>query len=146
MKILEFRLKFVSSLYLLIVCSTVCSGPDHTKHQSSTSLAFVRGITGEFPSQRANNADFSHLMTSTCAATDVTLLLRCFNFEQHSLRRYATILWHCIIHNLISVTASCSICSAWLSNIPVALSKWHMWAEPKAITQFVYHPVCLRDS
>ena len=27
-----------------IVCSTVCSGADQRKHQSSTSLAFVRGI------------------------------------------------------------------------------------------------------
>ena len=27
-----------------IVCSTVCSGADHRKHQSSVSLAFVRGI------------------------------------------------------------------------------------------------------
>ena len=27
-----------------IVCSTVCSGTDQRKHQSSTSLAFVRGI------------------------------------------------------------------------------------------------------
>ena len=29
---------------LLIVCSTVCSGTDQRKHQSSASLAFVRGI------------------------------------------------------------------------------------------------------
>ena len=27
-----------------IVCSTVCSGADQTKHQSSASLAYVRGI------------------------------------------------------------------------------------------------------
>ena len=36
-----------------IVCSTVCSGADQRKHQSSASLAFVRG----FPSQRASNAE-----------------------------------------------------------------------------------------
>ena len=29
---------------LSIVCTTVCSGADQRKHQSSTSLAFVRGI------------------------------------------------------------------------------------------------------
>ena len=29
---------------VLIVCSTVCSGADQRKHQSSASLAFVRGI------------------------------------------------------------------------------------------------------
>ena len=38
-----------------IVYSTVCSDADQRKHQSSASLAFVRGIhlvTGEFPAQR----------------------------------------------------------------------------------------------
>ena len=50
-----------------IVCSTVCSGADQRKHQSSTSLAFVVGsspVTGEFPAQRASNNDtssFSHI-------------------------------------------------------------------------------------
>ena len=32
------------SNHLSIVCSSVCSGADQIKHQSSTSLAFVRGI------------------------------------------------------------------------------------------------------
>ena len=36
-----------------IVCSTICSGADQRKHQSSASLAFARGI----PSQRASNAE-----------------------------------------------------------------------------------------
>ena len=44
-----------------IVCSTVCSGEDQRKHQSSSSLAFVKGIhveaNGGFPSQRASNAE-----------------------------------------------------------------------------------------
>ena len=41
-----------------IVCSTVGSGADQRKHQSSTSLAFVRGIhTGEFPAQKASNVE-----------------------------------------------------------------------------------------
>ena len=35
-----------------IVCSTVCSGTDQRKHQSSTSL-----VTGEFPAQRATSAE-----------------------------------------------------------------------------------------
>ena len=38
-----------------IVYSTLCSGVDQRKHQSSASLAFVRGIH-RWPSQRANNA------------------------------------------------------------------------------------------
>ena len=37
-----------------IVYSTVYSGVDYRKHQSSASLAFV---TGEFPAQRASNAE-----------------------------------------------------------------------------------------
>ena len=44
-----------------IICSIVYSGVDQRKHQSSESLAFVRGIhvavTGEFPTQRASNAE-----------------------------------------------------------------------------------------
>ena len=46
---------------LTIVYSTVCSGADQRKHQSSASMAFVRGIhrarTGEFPAQVASNAE-----------------------------------------------------------------------------------------
>ena len=45
---------------LTIVYSNVYSGADKRKHQSSASLAFVRGnspVTGEFPAQRASNAE-----------------------------------------------------------------------------------------
>ena len=45
---------------LTIVYSTVYSGADQIKHQSSASLAFVRRIqtvTGEFPAQMASNAE-----------------------------------------------------------------------------------------
>ena len=41
---------------LTIVYSTVYSGANQRKHQSSASLAFVTG-TGEFPAQRASNAE-----------------------------------------------------------------------------------------
>ena len=43
-----------------IVCSTVCSGADQRKHQSSASLAFVQGnprVIGEFPSQRVSKVE-----------------------------------------------------------------------------------------
>ena len=43
-----------------IVYSTVCSGEDQRKHQSSALLAFVMGnspVTGEFPTQMANNVE-----------------------------------------------------------------------------------------
>ena len=39
---------------LTIVYSTIYSGADQRKHQSSMSLAFV---TGEFPAQMASNAE-----------------------------------------------------------------------------------------
>ena len=41
------------------VLSTVCSGENQRKHQSSASLAFMMGNTGHlwFPSQRASNAE-----------------------------------------------------------------------------------------
>ena len=44
---------------LTIVCATVYSGVDQRKHQSSASLVFVRGsqVTGEFPAQKASNAE-----------------------------------------------------------------------------------------
>ena len=45
---------------LTIVYSTVYSGADQRKHQSSASLAFVWGNspgTGEFPAQMATNAE-----------------------------------------------------------------------------------------
>ena len=48
---------------LAIVYSTVYSDPDQRKHQSSASLAFVTGLSGnspvtvEFPAQRASNAE-----------------------------------------------------------------------------------------
>ena len=45
---------------LTIVYSTVYSGEDKKKHQSSTSLAFCAGNspgTGEFPAQMASNTE-----------------------------------------------------------------------------------------
>ena len=42
---------------LTIVYSTVYSGADQRKHQSSASLALCGEFTGEFPTQRASNAE-----------------------------------------------------------------------------------------
>ena len=42
---------------LMIVYSTVDSDADQRKHQSSASLAFLRGIPGEFPAKMASNAE-----------------------------------------------------------------------------------------
>ena len=42
-----------------IVCSAVCQGADQRKHQSSASLTYVRGTSGDrwIPSQRDSNAE-----------------------------------------------------------------------------------------
>ena len=40
-----------------ILYSTFCSDADQRKHQSSTSLAVVSPVTGEFPTQRTRNAE-----------------------------------------------------------------------------------------
>ena len=45
---------------LTIVYSIVYSKADQSKHQSSASLAFVR-VTGEFPAQRASNAEIASI-------------------------------------------------------------------------------------
>ena len=52
---------------LMIVYSTVYSGTDQRKHQSSTSLAFVRGIHRWIPRTNGQlRRKCFHLMTSTC--------------------------------------------------------------------------------
>ena len=52
--IMSMMLSQITSL--TIVYSTVYSGAEQRKHQSSMSLAFVR-VTSEFPAQRASNAE-----------------------------------------------------------------------------------------
>ena len=58
-----------------IVSSTVCSGVDQWTHQTSGLGEWNPSVTGGFPSGRASNADFFHLMTSswvdcTCVQAD----------------------------------------------------------------------------
>ena len=57
-----------------IVYSTVCSGADQRKYQSSASLAFVRGIhrclMNSLHAQRASNAE--NLMTSSWYVVCIT--------------------------------------------------------------------------
>ena len=51
---------------VLIVFSTVCSGADQRKHQSSAPLAFVRGIHRR--TQRASNAENDDVIMSKQSA------------------------------------------------------------------------------
>ena len=75
-----------------IVYLTVYPGADQRKHQSSASVAFVRPETGEFPAQRASNADFFHFMTSSWNWVFMfisTILKRVYSVERSHL-----IAWH----------------------------------------------------
>ena len=61
---------------LTIVCSIVYSDADQRKHQSSASLAFVRGIHRDRWIPRTNGqlrGKSSHLMTSSCIACSLTI-------------------------------------------------------------------------
>ena len=52
-----------------IIYSTVCSGKDQRKHQSSTSLVIVRGIRQwpmDSPHKRPVTRKFFHILTSSC--------------------------------------------------------------------------------
>ena len=63
MYVIAFQITGVSS-----VCSTVCSGTDQRNHQSSASLAFVRGIhrwSVDSPHKGPVTRTCSHLMTSS---------------------------------------------------------------------------------
>ena len=64
-----------------IVCWTVCSGADQRKHQSFTSLAFVRGIHRSSVWQRVSNADFS-----ACSAPS-HYLNQCWNIVNWTFRK-----------------------------------------------------------
>ena len=55
MSVMEYQITGIS-----IVCLTISWGIDQGKHESSTSVAFVReshGMIHGFPSQRASNAE-----------------------------------------------------------------------------------------
>ena len=60
-----------SQVTSLTIISSVYSGADHRKLQSSASLAFVRGIQrwSEFPSQKANDVENVAIITSLCGST-----------------------------------------------------------------------------
>ena len=64
-----------------IVHSTVCSGADQRKHQSSASLAFVRGFTGDrwFPAQRTCDAEMF--------AFDDVIMFNWVNHSDRNIRR-----------------------------------------------------------
>ena len=70
-----------------IVCSTVYSGTDQRKHQSSASLVWNSPVTGEFPAQRSSNAENVSIWWRHC----VKHLVTCIVFLNVANLRYAHI-------------------------------------------------------
>ena len=73
---------------LLIIYSTVYLGADQRKHQSSASLAFVRGIH-RWPAQRASNAENFHIFKSK-----IWLVLHFLRNCQQPKWRWVRIHWY----------------------------------------------------
>ena len=90
---------------LTIVYSTVYSGADQRKHQSSASLAFVRTnspVTGEFPAQMASNAENFSIWWHHIVCSDV-----CNPFEG---REPVNGIYGWLSSNELSVMAAMAIC------------------------------------
>ena len=85
-----------------MACSTVCSGADQSKHQSSASLAIYGGnspVTGGFPSQKANNAERVSMWWRLHGR---------IRFCCCCMRNPCVILWSAIIHNKVNAnTCAC---------------------------------------
>ena len=81
------------------VCSIVGSGADQRKHQSSASLAFVWWpVTGEFPEQRASNAEnvsiwWRHHLAISCGKSFARPLQANSAFFFYCFRRKTTVLY-----------------------------------------------------
>ena len=94
-----------------IVCSTVVSGTDQIKHQSSASLAFVRGIH-----RWTMNPLHKRPVTRKIFPFDDVIMNNPFNFEIFYIRdlgsvqftvlntKYTYIIWKCIKSISISVS------------------------------------------
>ena len=111
------------------VCSTVCSGIDQRRHQSSAPLAFVRGIqrwpvafvrgihrwpvTGGFPSQRACNAENASIWWRYHTKRprhrrSIFFVIRCGKFHQNDI----SVSVECV-HNAWTLGQLCIVPKIW---------------------------------
>ena len=84
-----------------IVQSTVCSGAHQRKHQNSASLALCAGNspeTGEFPTQRASNAENASIRWRHCVVTTNSL---CINPKSATKHTHAICIYSCVCVCLI---------------------------------------------
>ena len=90
---------------LMIVYSTVYSGPDQSKHQSSASLDFVWG-TGEFPAQMASNAEnvsiwWRHHVMTACQSRDPLQSKDCLSrYKEYKYMMVIRLLWPFLFINM----------------------------------------------
>ena len=106
---------------LTIVYSTVYSSADQSKHQNFASLALVRGnspMTGEFPAQRANNAEY------------VSIWWRHHGLCDHSKTKPCTHLMGYIIYSIDSVrttitTAITTTTYMYIAHTHGSIQRWH---------------------
>ena len=81
---------------LKIVCSAVYSGADQRKHQSSASLAFVRGFHRDrwIPHTKGQwRGKCFHLMTSSCFSVTSTAPGRSYDCSSAEWRNPAALMW-----------------------------------------------------
>ena len=120
-----------------IVYSTVCSGVDQRKHQSSASLAYVRGIhrwpvnsphKGQLrgkcfhlmKSSNGNNISASHLRKQNKIKPLLALLLESYQGDDDTLT-----FWRIPV-SWMHTKRKRKHCSTYFRNIIVMLYKWHM--------------------
>ena len=76
---------------LMIVYSTVYSGTDQRKHHSSASVAFVNSpVTGEFPAQRASNAENVSIWWRHHGVIQMQEIIKVWNIIWYGATKYST--------------------------------------------------------
>ena len=115
------------------VCSTVCSGADQRKHQSSASLAFV---TVDCPHIGQVTRKYSHLMTSSC---HVPRLCQCKHKRQGKQNHYA-----CFLEG-IALLRNETICLWRFYNNIIIIFKTHFLVEIASCSCIFHYPTDLRS-
>ena len=158
---------------LTIVYSTVYSGPDQTKHQSSASLAFVWGIH-----RGPVNSPQKWPVTRKMFPFDDVIMFNCFIVDglpwcHHASGIYLVNKSQCAIHGIRPFTTTCGRCRtdfgtlwhvyrvrfhravkrpsflmAWCQNGARAFlnfPRWHGWTRNQTSSSLISHPYMYYD-
>ena len=105
-----------------IVYSTVYSGADQRKHQSSASLAFVLGNhrrTGEFPAQMSSNAENVPICRTGVHATYIT--------KMKAMKSYRIYIYIYNVNGATKITEwYCTLCVETRNTIPSCVVWWYV--------------------